>query len=107
WLLRSPHASARILAIDVEEARRSPGVLVVLTGADAEADGLGTFTPWMRQPGPDSKTNFEPPYRVLAHERVRFVGDPIAAVIATSLPAAKDAAERIAVHYEALPAAAD
>lgn len=106
WLLRSPHANARVVAIDVEEARRSPGVLAVLTSADADADGLGTFSSWVRKPGPDGNPNFEPPYRVLARDRVRFVGDPVAAVIATSLAAAKDAAERIAVDYQVLPAAA-
>lgn len=105
YLLRSPHACANIRSIDAADARQIPGVLAVLTGADAEADGLGTFTTLMRKPGPDGKPNYEPPYRVLAHGRARFVGDLVAAVIATSLSAAKDAAERIFVDYEVLPAA--
>ena len=107
WVLRSPHASARIRSIDVEDARQLPGVLTVLTGADADADSLGTFSTMLRRPGRDGRPNYEPPFRMLARDRVRFVGDPVVTVIATSLTAAKDAAERIVIDYEALPAAQD
>ena len=56
WLLRSPHASARIRSIDVEDARQLPGVLTVLTGADADADGLGTFSTMPPQAGSGRQT---------------------------------------------------
>src|SRR5882672_664671 len=104
YVLRSPHAAARIRAIDAAAARRAPGVLTVLTGEDAQADGLGTFTSRVTRPRPDGRPNFVPPFRVLALGRVRRVGDAVAAIVAESLAVAKDAAELITIDYEALPA---
>ncbi len=103
-VLRSPHAAARIRAIDVAAARAAPGVLAVLTGADADDDGLGTFTSRVTRQRRDGRPNFVPPFRVLALDRVHRVGDPVVAVIAESLAAAKDAAELIVVDYEERPA---
>ncbi|MGQ0664441.1 MAG: xanthine dehydrogenase family protein molybdopterin-binding subunit [Pseudomonadota bacterium] len=103
-VVRSPHAAARFTRIGTEAATAAPGVLKVLNGGMAEAAGLGTLVSRVRRARPDGTPNFEPPYRVLALERVRHVGDPVAAVIATSLGAAKDAAELLEIDYEPLPA---
>src|SRR5260370_22916740 len=81
YVLRSPHAAARIGAIDIAAAQAAPGVLAVLTGADAEADGLGTFTSRVTRPRPDGRPNFVPPFRVLALDRVRRVGEAVAAIL--------------------------
>src|SRR5258707_9978316 len=80
YVLRSPHAAARIRAIDSAEALALPGVLAVLTGADAVADGLGTFTSRVRRQRRDGRPNFEPPAPLLAVDRARRVGDPVAAI---------------------------
>jgi len=104
YVLRSPHAAARIRAIDVAAARAAPGVLAVLTGADADDDGLGTFTSRVTRQRRDGRPNFVPPFRVLALDRVHRVGEPVVAVIAESPAAAKDAAELIVVDYEERPA---
>jgi carbon-monoxide dehydrogenase large subunit len=103
YVLRSPHAAARIRSIETSAAAAAPGVLAVLTGKDAEADGLGTFTSRVTRPRPDGRPNFVPPFRVLALDRVRRVGDAVAAIVAESLAAAKDAAELIETDYEPLP----
>ncbi len=107
YLLRSPHAAARLRAIDVGAAATAPGVLAVLTGKDAEADGLGTFSSAVQRKRRDGSANFVPPYRVLALDRVRHVGEPVAAVVAESLAQAKDAAELVAVDWEVLPSVTD
>src|SRR2546427_2429748 len=101
--LRSPHAHARIRAIDVDRALKAPGVLAVLTGADVERDGLGTMKMPLRRKRPDGTPMFAPPHRGLSQERVRYVGDPIAFVIAESLAQAKDAADLVQVDYDPLP----
>jgi carbon-monoxide dehydrogenase large subunit len=110
-VLRSPHAHARILAIDTAAARVLPGVLALLTGADYRADGLG--------PIPHNAALMGPPdlavrargvgpiataHYPLPADRVRFVGEPVALVVAETIAAAKDAAERIDITYEPLPA---
>jgi carbon-monoxide dehydrogenase large subunit len=102
FVLRSPHAAARIRSIDTTAAGAAPGVLAVLTGKDADSDGLGTFTSRVTRPRPDGWPNFVPPFRVLALDRVRRVGDAVAAIVAESLAEAKDAAELIEIDYETL-----
>jgi carbon-monoxide dehydrogenase large subunit len=102
-VLRSPHAHARIRAIDVDRALKAPGVLAVLTGADLERDGLGTMKMTLRRKRPDGAPMFAPPHRGLSQERVRYVGDPIAFVIAETLAQAKDAADLVQVDYDPLP----
>src|SRR5471030_3218608 len=79
YVLRSPHAAARIRAIDTAAALAVPGVLTILTGQDAEEDGLGTFSSRVTRQRPDGRSNFVPPYRILALGRVRRVGDAVAA----------------------------
>ena len=102
-VLRSPHAHARIRAIDVDRALKAPGVLAVLTGADVERDGLGTMKMTLRRKRPDGTPMFAPPHRGLSQERVRYVGDPIAFVIAETLAQARDAADLVQVDYDPLP----
>lgn len=102
--LRSPHAHAEIARIDVEAARAMPGVVTIVTGADCTAAGFGNFRAMMRY-GTDGPRPLIAPFRpVLANDRVRFVGEPVACVIATSPAAAMDAAEAIMVDYRTLPA---
>jgi aerobic carbon-monoxide dehydrogenase large subunit len=100
YVLRSPHAAARIRAIDTAAAAAAPGVLAVLTGKDALADNLGTFPSRMKMKRKDGRPNYEPPYRLLAADRVALVGDPVVAVVAETLAQAKDAAELVEIDYE-------
>ncbi len=111
-LVRSPHAHARIRAIDGRRALKTPGVLAVLTGADAAADGVG---PIPHRPVPanphevpltsrDGTPFFLAPHVPLPADRVRCVGEPVAMVIATTAAAARDGAERVRVEWDVLPA---
>jgi carbon-monoxide dehydrogenase large subunit len=107
YVLRSPHASARIVEIDVKAAKVSPTVRAVLTGIDATAENLGGFTTMMRRNGPDGQPNFSPLFEIIVREVVRYAGEPVAIVVADSLNAAKDAAELIDITYELQPSVAD
>ncbi len=102
--LRSPHAHARILGIDCSEARRMPGVLAVFTCADLDAAGLGPLPCVTLYENRDGSPMAAPERPVLARERVRFVGDPVVAIIAETAHAARDAAETVVIDYEPLPA---
>ncbi|MGG5807959.1 xanthine dehydrogenase family protein molybdopterin-binding subunit [Falsiroseomonas sp. CW058] len=102
--LRSPHAHARIVSIDAVAARAVPGVVAVLTGADWQAEGLGTLPCVVARNRPDGSPMPRPPYPPLAHGAARHVGDPVAAVIATTRAAARDAAEVLEVEWDPLPA---
>jgi len=106
-LLRSPHAHARIRAIDTEAARAMPGVAAVFTGADLVADDIGTLPTLAIFKRPDGSDMNVPPRRLLAHDVVRFAGEAVAAVIAPTQSAAQAAAEAIAVDYEVLPSVTD
>ena len=106
YVLRSPHAHARIVSIDAEPAKAAPGILAVLTGADLRRRGLGTLRPLVPRRKRDGSAGFACPQPLLAQDRVRYVGDPVAFVVAESLHQAKDAAELIQVEYEPLPATA-
>jgi carbon-monoxide dehydrogenase large subunit len=105
-LVRSPHAHARVRDIDVRAARQAPGVVAVLTAADLAADGVGTLPTDRGRKRRDGSPAFPTPRPALARERVRHVGDPVALVVAETLAQALDAAERVAVDYEPLPAVA-
>src|SRR5436189_1324713 len=99
----SPHAHARIKRIDVTKAKAAPGVLCVLTGADAMAEKLGSFTAHLMPEdfgAPKGHRTFQP---ILNAEKVRFVGDRVAFVVAETLSEARDAAELVEVDYEPLP----
>ncbi len=103
-VLRAPHAHARIVAIDVRRAIEMPGVLAVLTGTDLRRRGLGTLRPGVPRRRRDGTPAFVCPQPLLAQDRVRYVGDPVAFVVAHTIDQAKDAAEQIAVEYAPLPA---
>jgi carbon-monoxide dehydrogenase large subunit len=106
-IIRSPHAAARISSIDSAAALDAPGVLAILTGRDAAADGLGTLPSRVARKRADGSANFVPPYRILALGRVHHVGEPVVAVIAESLGQAKDAADLVEIEYDTLPAVTD
>ena len=102
-MLRSPHAHARIRSIDTSEALKAPGVVAVLTGADMAADNVnGLPCGWLIH-NKDGSPMKEPPHWPLARDRVRYVGDQLAVVIAETREQAKDAAELVDVDYEELP----
>ncbi|MCW5745869.1 MAG: xanthine dehydrogenase family protein molybdopterin-binding subunit [Alphaproteobacteria bacterium] len=101
--LRSPHAHARIRSIDTAAASDAPGVVAIYTGRDYAADGLGMPKATMPRKKADGSPMFAPQRPALVIDRVRYVGDPVAMVIAQTLAQAKDAAELIEVDYEALP----
>ena len=109
WLhvLRSPHAHARIISIDTRAAAEMPGVAAVFTGADLVREDVGDIPTLAIFKRPDGKPMTVPPRRLLAHEVVRFTGEPVAAVVASSRWLAQNAAEAIAVEYEVLPAVVD
>jgi carbon-monoxide dehydrogenase large subunit len=100
-IVRSTHAHARIVEIDAAKAARAPGVLAVFTGADV-AD-LGTMKMTLRRKRPDGSPMFAPPHHGLTRDRARYVGDPVAMVVAETLAQAEDAAERLGVEYAPLP----
>src|SRR5499427_1199544 len=104
YVLRSPHAHARIASLDTTRARAAPGVLAVLTSADLRRRGLGTLIPGVRRRRRNGAPAFVCPQPLLASGRTRYVGDPIAFIVAETLDQAKDAAELIDIEYEPLPA---
>jgi aerobic carbon-monoxide dehydrogenase large subunit len=103
YVLRSPHAHARLLSVDARRAAAAPGVLVVLIGEDLQARGLGTLHPMFPRKKRDGSPAYVCPASLLAQERVRHVGEAVAFVVAETLDQAKDAAELIDVRYEPLP----
>ncbi len=110
-IVRSPHAHARLRAVNKAAALAAPGVLAVLTGADYLADGLG---PIPHNPGLSAAPDVQPrtcgfapiatTHFPLPADKTRYVGEPVAIVVADSITAAKDAAEMLAIDYDALPA---
>ncbi|HEX7271961.1 MAG TPA: xanthine dehydrogenase family protein molybdopterin-binding subunit [Casimicrobiaceae bacterium] len=104
--LRSPHAHARIASIDTKAAAAMPGVVAVVTGADLVRDGVKPIVTSADFKRADGSPGASPPHHALAVGTVRFVGEPVAAVIAETLAQARDAAEAIPVSYEPLPAVA-
>ena len=108
YLLRSPHAHARIRSIDTAAALASPGVLAVYTGADISgADGLGDIPSFAASAlplkRPDGGPMFHPQRQALVRDKVAFVGDYVAFVVAETRNQARDAAELIEIDYETLP----
>ena len=102
-VIRSIHAHAKITAIDAAGARRAPGVVAVFTGADVARDKLGVMRMTLNRKRPDGSPMFASPHRGLSQDRARYVGDPIALVVAETLAQAEDAADRVRVDYEPLP----
>src|SRR5262249_36098219 len=114
----SPHPHARIRSIDTAAAVKHPGVIAVFTAKDYAAAGgrgivhvanpAGTYDVKAKAfAGPERQTPFEMPHPPLAADRVRFVGGPVAMVIAETQSAAQDAAEGVVVAYDVLPAVTD
>src|SRR5215475_10037009 len=104
YVLRSPHAQAKIRTIDGAAAKAAPGVLAVLTGAEWRASGWGDLPVPGGLKQRDGSPMYRPRYPALASERVRWVGDYVAFVVAETWAQAADAAELIVVDYEPLPA---
>ncbi|MDP3138501.1 MAG: xanthine dehydrogenase family protein molybdopterin-binding subunit [Burkholderiaceae bacterium] len=105
--VRSPYPHARIVSIDADAARAMPGVLCVVTGAELVADGVKPMpgaAAFKRADGSPAATAAR---RALAHEFARFVGEPVAAVVALNFEQARDAAEAVMVDYEELPMVVD
>jgi aerobic carbon-monoxide dehydrogenase large subunit len=107
YVLRSPHAHARIKSIDTKAAAEMPGVEAIYTGADLIKDDIGTIPTLSIFKRPDGQPMTVPPRRLLAHEIVRFAGEPVAAVVAASRIDAQSAAEAIELDYEVLPSVVD
>jgi carbon-monoxide dehydrogenase large subunit len=106
-IVRSPLAHARLDKVDTSQALKVPGVVAVLTGADMAADGIGGLPCGWGIKSKDGAPMIEPGHPPLAHDRVRYVGDQIAVVLAESRAVARDASELVDVEYAALPAVAD
>jgi len=104
YVLRSPHAHARIKRIDTAKAKAAPGVLAVLTGADWASSGFGDLPVAGGMKLRDGSPMYRPKYPALVKDRVRWVGDYVAFVVAETRHQAADAAELIEVDYEPLPA---
>jgi len=102
-IVRSLHAHARITRIDKKAALKVPGVLAVFTGDDL-GDELGTMKMTLKRKRPDGSPMFAPAHQALARGRTRYVGDPVAMVVAETLAQAEDAAERLLIDYAPLPA---
>ena len=107
WILRSPHAHATLNSVDISKAVKAEGVIAVFTGADMAADGVGSIPCGWQIHNKDGSPMMEPGHPPLAHEKVRYVGDQVAIVIAATRDAARDAAELIEVDYGVLPAVVD
>ncbi|MFT5446279.1 MAG: carbon-monoxide dehydrogenase large subunit [Gammaproteobacteria bacterium] len=107
FVVRSPFANARINRIDTSATLAADGVITALTGADAEADGIGTLHTVVERNKADGSPMEHPPYRVLAVDQVRFVGDALAIVVAETIAQARDAAELLEIDYESLAAVTD
>lgn len=105
--LRSPFGHARIRSVDSAAARALPGVLAVYSGADLTAAGVKPMANEVPFPRPDGTPGASAVRHALAVDRVRYVGEAVAAVVAESKQAALDASEAIVVDYEDLPAVVD
>jgi len=104
FVLRSTFAHALIRSIDAEAARAATGVLAVLTSVELNARGLGAQRPSVARKKRDGSPAHVTPQPLIADDRVRFVGQPVAFVVAETLAQAKDAAELMEIDYDPLPA---
>ncbi len=101
--VRSPHARAKIKSIDASEARKMPGVVAVLTGADLATDKIGNLICGWMITSKDGTPMKMAPHPALAADTVNHVGDAVAVVIAETLAQGRDAAEKVKVDYQVLP----
>ena len=102
--LRSPHARARIVSIDLEEARRVPGLVAIYTGRDMAADGIGDLPCGWMVHSKDGSPMKQPAHPPLAVDSVNYAGEPYGIVIAETLAAARSAAELVIPEFEELTA---
>src|SRR5712672_1449999 len=107
WIVRSPHAHGIIKSIDTAAARAMPGVLGVWTGKDLAAANYNPFTCGLPLKSRDGSPLLQTNRMALATDKVRFVGDPVAFVVAETLAQARDAAEAVELDIEPLPAVTD
>jgi carbon-monoxide dehydrogenase large subunit len=103
YMVRSDHAHAKIVSIDLEQARAAPGVEAILTAQDMANAGFGAIPSGPDLTGVNGQAQKKAPMPVLAQDVVRFVGQPVLAVIAQSPQMARDAAELVMIEYEELP----
>lgn len=106
-MVRSPYAHGNLNGIDTTEASAAPGVIAILTGADLDAAGLGTMKCGLPLKGRDGSPINYVPRPALATDKVRYVGDPVAIVIAETALQARDAAELVELDIDPLPAVTD
>jgi aerobic carbon-monoxide dehydrogenase large subunit len=106
-VLRSPHAHARIRRLDLSAAIAVPGVALIMTGDDLVDAKLGVMGVPFQRKRPDGSPMFARGHLGLAQGAVRYVGEPIALVVADTVAQAKDAAELIDIDYESLPSVTD
>jgi carbon-monoxide dehydrogenase large subunit len=107
YVLRSPHAHARIRSLDLTAAKAAPGVRLIMTGDDLVEAKLGVMGVPFQRKRPDGSPMFARAHLGLAESAVRYVGEPVAFVVAASVAEAKDAAELIDIDYEMLPSVTD
>ena len=109
WMVvvRSPHAHARIRAIDTAEAAAAPGVLAVVTAAEFDPEGRAQIPCFIPMTNRDGSKAPAPPHPMLVRDKVRHVGDNVAFVVAETLQQARDAAELVSVDYEELEPVVD
>ncbi len=107
YVLRSPHAHAGIRALDLTAAKAAPGVALIMTGDDLVEAKLGVMGVPFQRKRPDGSPMFARAFRGLAQGTVRYVGEPVAFIVAETLAQAKDAAELIEIDYETLPSVTD
>lgn len=106
-MVRSPYAHARIRKLETADASGMPGVVAILTAKELAEDKVGTLRCLAPMENIDGTPQATPPRQIMAADRVRFVGDMVAMVVATSVDAAQDAAEAVQVDYEMLPSVTD
>src|SRR5437879_5893192 len=107
WLVRSSHAHGLIKGIDTKAARTMPGVLGVWTAKDLAAANYNPFICGLPLKSRDGSPLLQTNRTALASDKVRFVGDPVAVVVAETLAQARDAAEAVELDIEPLPAVTD
>jgi len=107
FFVRSPVAHANIKSVNIKKAAAMDGVAAVYTGQDIADDGVGGLICGWVVPNRDGSATHEPPHPILAKDKVRYVGDHVAMVVADSLETAQTAAELVDVAYEELPAIVD
>lgn len=103
--VRAPVGHARMKGVETSEARKMPGVLGIFTGADLARDNIGPIPPIASAAGKDGKPMVAAAMPLLAQDRIRYVGEPVAIVVAQTVAQAQDAAEKIAIDYERLNSA--